>query len=264
MQATTQLPVDPPQYVSNPNALQPTAKVYRLPEEVRHKSYSLGVILSVFGSVTMIISILGFALTSRYTILYASGVNLWTGLFYLLSGVFGILTYKIPINPHLMHNYYAFSFLAFLSSFIQLLFAILTITGYYGNSLWMIIITFSLSGLGIALSMAAIIILSHNIYCKGCCYITGDSTSHLPVQGQTVHVVQPTVQPATQNQAVVQSPNLPTYGAIQYTAGIMQQPAIANNNTGTEGQQQYQPSSSKEEEALNNDSSIKALPASKS
>ncbi|EDV26186.1 uncharacterized protein TRIADDRAFT_63917 [Trichoplax adhaerens] len=250
MQATTQLPVDPPQYVSNPNALQPTAKVYRLPEEVRHKSYSLGVILSVFGSVTMIISILGFALTSRYTILYASGVNLWTGLFYLLSGVFGILTYKIPINPHLMHNYYAFSFLAFLSSFIQLLFAILTITGYYG--------------LGIALSMAAIIILSHNIYCKGCCYITGDSTSHLPVQGQTVHVVQPTVQPATQNQAVVQSPSLPTYGAIQYTAGIMQQPAIANNNTGTEGQQQYQPSSSKEEEALNNDSSIKTLPASKS
>lgn len=75
------LPADPPQYYDNSILFQPTRKVFRLPEQSRRKSYILGIILLIFGAATMIVSFLGFAVTAKYTILYTSGVNLWTGLF---------------------------------------------------------------------------------------------------------------------------------------------------------------------------------------
>ena len=75
------LPANPPRYDVNIVRPRSTRKVYRLPEQSRRKSYILGIILTVFGAATMIVSFLGFAITERFTILYITGVNLWTGLF---------------------------------------------------------------------------------------------------------------------------------------------------------------------------------------
>ncbi|EDV26185.1 uncharacterized protein TRIADDRAFT_56024 [Trichoplax adhaerens] len=218
--ATTVRPnvqVNTQQYVSNTNVPQKRRKEFKLPEQLRYKSYVLGIILTVYGSITMIIGILGLILVYRYTFIYATAVNLWAGLFPLLAGIFGILSFKIPVNPHLMHNYYAFSLLSILSTGLQVIFGGVGFTAdYFRRSIWYLIVTISLGVIGLIPSFAAMIILSHNIYCKGCCYITGESSSH-PAQPASVQVFQPSVQPMGQNQVIVQSSNLPPYEVAQYT-----------------------------------------------
>ncbi|RDD39313.1 hypothetical protein TrispH2_008319 [Trichoplax sp. H2] len=189
-----------------------------LPHRVRSVVFGIGVSTFITGLISLTIGIVGLFATSSYhhnndgTYIHLYnmsafiGPNIWAGIFYVLTGIFAISTYKNCFNRYLAHTFFILSIISFLLSLAHCGISFGTMLNANAiASVWFNAVSILLSALAFSFSLASIIILSNSIYCKPT--LARMSPAHH--QGDSNQV--PTIQHIPNQLVLAQQPLQPLY-----------------------------------------------------
>ncbi|RDD44532.1 hypothetical protein TrispH2_004389 [Trichoplax sp. H2] len=146
-----------PQYLQ-----QQVVQIPTVPSNFRRPLYYMSISLLTLGILCLIFG--GICLGAMpYGPSTISGSNIWSGFFYLICGALGITQNQNPSNPSTINAFYAFSIITFIFSLPHLA---LSIASFIYGAIISASISLPLSLIGLSLSLALLIILSHNVYCS--------------------------------------------------------------------------------------------------
>ncbi|RDD39335.1 hypothetical protein TrispH2_008321 [Trichoplax sp. H2] len=148
----------------------------------RSTAYGIGIAILITGLVSLITGIVGFFVNGSWVYFYGRyryiinptpyiGANIWAGIFYILTGIFGIASSKNQTNPHLLNSYFAFAIISLILAiphFGVSLGILVQFIHVLGRTIWFNSVALILSIIAFSLSLSSLVILGNNVYCNQC------------------------------------------------------------------------------------------------